>query len=101
MATGGKREAIDAKIKAWERDLEQVRLALARAPEPMHAQHNPNFTALYRKKETVKSRWEAVRGVYRPEPEAIQRFEDALAAMEAAWAAAQPMIDQVLKAQAA
>ena len=101
MATGGKREEIDAKIKTWERELERVRLALARAPESVHDRYHPSFTEVYRAKEIVKSHWEAVRGVYRPEPAAIQRFQEALEAMEAAWAAAQPMLADVLKPQAA
>ncbi len=101
MATGGKREAIDVKIKTWERELERVRLALAHAPASVHERYYPNFTEVYRAKEVVKSRWEAVRGVYRPEPAAIRRFEEALAAMEAAWAAAQPTFSDVLAAQAA
>lgn len=99
MATGGKREEIDAKIKAWERELERLRVALARAPEPVHAKYNPGFVELYQKKEVVKSRWEAIRGVYRPEPAAVHGFEDALAGMEAAWPAAQPMFAEVLQAQ--
>lgn len=101
MATGGKREEIDAKIKAWERELELLRLALARAPESMHARHNPSFVELYRQKETVKSRWEEIRGVYRPDPLAGQRFQEALVAMETAWTSAQPMFADILKPQAA
>ena len=101
MATGGRREKIDAKIKAWERELERVRLALSRAPESVHARYHPTFTEVYRAKEIVKSRWEAVRGVYQPEPAAIQRLQDALEAMERAWAGAQPMFADVLKPRAA
>ncbi len=101
MATGGKREEIDAKIKAWEWDLERLRVALARAPEPVHARYHPAFTELYRAKEVVKSRWEEIRGVYRPEPATVQRVQEALAAVEAAWRAAQPMLDDVLKPMAA
>ncbi len=101
MAAGGKREEMDAKIKAWERELERVRLALARAPDAVHALHHQHFTELYRAKEILKSRWEAIRGVYRAEPEAVQRFEEALAAMESSWAAAQPAVADVLKPQAA
>ena len=48
MATGGKREEIDAKIKGWERDLEQLRLALARAPESVHAEYQTRFVEVYR-----------------------------------------------------
>ncbi len=101
MAAGGKREEMDARIKAWEGGLERVRLALARAPDSVHARYTPHFTELYRAKEILKSRWEAIRGVYRAEPEAIQRFEEALAAMESAWATAQPILADVLKPQAA
>ena len=100
MATGGKREETDAKIKGWERELERVRLALCRAPETAHERYHPSFTEVYRAKEAVKSRWEAVRGVYQPEPAAVHRFQEALAAMEAAWAAAQPMLADVLKPEA-
>lgn len=100
MVTGGKREEIDGKIKAWEHELERVRLALARAPESVHDRFHPTFTEVYRAKEIVKSRWEAVRGVYQPEPVAIQRLQDALEAMEKAWAVAQPMFADALKPQA-
>ncbi len=101
MATGGRREDIDVKIKAWERDLERLRMALAGAPESVHSRHHLTFVELYRAKEVVKSRWEAVRGVYRPEATAVQRFEEALSAMEAAWRGAQPMLDDILKPRAA
>jgi hypothetical protein len=101
MATGGKREEIDAKIKGWERDLEQLRLALARAPEPVHAEYQAGFVEVYRAKEIVKSRWEAIRGVYRPEPVVIERFEEALAAMEDTWTGARSMFTDVVKPQAA
>ncbi len=90
MAAGGKREQIDRRIKAWESELERIRLALARAPDSVHDRCHPTFTEVYRAKEIVKSRWEAVRGVYQPEPAAIQRLQDALEAMEKAWANAQP-----------
>jgi hypothetical protein len=56
---------------------------------------------VYRAKEVVKSRWEAIRGVYRPEPADVERFQEALASMEKAWAAAQPMLADVLKPRAA
>ncbi len=72
MATGSRREEIDAKIKAWERELERLRLALARAPEGEEAKHRGAFVELYRKKEIAKSRWQGVKGVYRPEPEALR-----------------------------
>ncbi len=101
MATGGKRDEIDAKIKGWERELESFRVVLARAPESVHARYYADFVELYRAKEVVKSRWEAVRGVYQPEAAAVHGFEEALSAMEAAWSAAQPMLADVLKAQAA
>jgi len=97
MATGGNREEIDAKIKGWERDMEQLRLALARAPESVHAEYQTRFVEVYRAKEIVKSRWEMIRGVYRPEPLAIQRFEEALAAMEGAWTGARAMFTDVVK----
>ena len=38
-----------------------------------------------------------IRGVYRPEPLAIQRFEEALAAMEGAWTGARAMFTDVVK----
>ena len=101
MASGGGREEVDARIKQWEQTLEALRLTLACAPEEMHARWNPDFVNLYRQKEVVKSAWEAIRGIYRPEPEALQRFEKELAAMEAAWAAAQPMLAEVLVREAA
>jgi hypothetical protein len=96
MATGGKREEVDAKVKAWERELEGLRLALAAAPDAVHAIHHQRFVELYRQKEIVKSRWEELRGTYRPTPEARRRFEEALAAMEAAWAVAESMRAEVL-----
>jgi hypothetical protein len=96
MADGGRREAIDAAIAAWERDLERLRLALANAGDAMHAEHHAHFVALYGRKEAVKSCWERLRGVYRPAAEAVQRFEEAFGAMEAAWGAAQPMRAAVL-----
>src|SRR5574341_1049151 len=96
MATGGRRDEIDARIKKWERELERLRVALAGAPQEVHTRWNPDFINLYWKKEALKSAWEAIRGVYRPEPQALQRFEQALATMEAAWGAAQPMVTEVL-----
>jgi hypothetical protein len=101
MATGGKREEVDATIKAWERELERLRVALGRAPDSTHALYNPRFVEVYRAKEVVKSRWEAIRGVYRPEPADVERFQEALASMEKAWAGAQPMLADVLKPRAA
>jgi hypothetical protein len=101
MATGGKREEMDAKLKAWEQDLEHLRVALACAPESVHAQYYPAFTEAFRAKEILRSRWEAIRGVYRPEPADVRQLEEALTAMEAAWVAAQPMLADVMKHQAA
>src|SRR5574342_258638 len=101
MATGGKREEVDAKIKTWERELERFRVALGRAPESIHAQYYPRFAEVYRAKEIVKSRWEAIRGVYRPEPAGVERFHEALASMEQAWAASQPIFADVLTPRAA
>jgi hypothetical protein len=100
MATGGKREEIDAKIKAWEQDLERFRVALSRAPESVHAQCQPSFMEVYRAKEIVKSRWEEVRGVYRPDPAAMERFHEALQAMEGGWAAAYPILADGLQRHA-
>ncbi len=91
MSESGKRNEIDAKIKAWEQELERMRLALATASEAAVAVHEAGFVELYRMKEVVKSRWEAIRGTYRPDLEAVRRFEDARAAMEIAWDAAQSM----------
>ncbi len=85
MATDGRREEIDAKIAAWERELERLRVALANAADATNATHHERFVALYRQKETAKSRWEAIRSVYRPAAEAVRRADEALAAMEAAW----------------
>jgi hypothetical protein len=101
MASDGRREEMDAKIKGWERELERLRVALARAPESVHVQYYPQFVAVYREKEIVKSRWEAVRGVYRPEATEMERFQEALSAMEKTWATAQPMFTEVLKVVAA
>ena len=101
MASGGRREEIDARIKQWEKALEALRLTLACAAEEVHARWNSNFVNLYRQKEAAKSAWEAIRGIYRPEPEALQRFDKELAAMEAAWTAAQPMLTEVLAREAA
>jgi putative heme degradation protein len=101
MATGGRREETDGKITAWERDLERLRVALANAPETVNAKHHPTFVELYRQKESVKSRWEAIRGVYQPDAEAVRRCEEALAAMEAAWARAEAMVTEVIPARAA
>ncbi len=95
MATGGRRDEIDAKLKGWERELEELRLMLARAPDEEAARHRGTFVELYRKKESARSHWERVRGVYLPDPESVRQSEKALAEMEAAWSAAQPMFDEV------
>ncbi len=95
MATGGRRDAIDAKLKGWERELEKLRLMLARTPDEIAARHSGTFVELYRKKESAKSHWERVRGVYHPESESVRQAEKALAEMEAAWSAAQPMFAEV------
>jgi hypothetical protein len=97
MADGGRREVIDAAITLWERDLERLRLALANAGDAMHAEHHARFVALYDRKEVVKSRWELLRGAYRPDAEAVQRFKEAFGAMEAAWGEAQSMRIAVLE----
>lgn len=101
MAGGGRREEIDAKIALWERDLERLRVALANAPDALNAKHHPTFVDLYRRKEVAKSRWETIRGVYRPEAQAVRRCEDAMVAVEAAWPKAQAMLAEVLPARAA
>lgn len=95
MTTGGRREENDARIARWERELEHVRIGLANAPDVLNAKHHPTFVDLYRRKEVVKSRWEAIRGVYRPDPDAVRRCDEALGAMEAAWAAAHGMFAEV------
>jgi hypothetical protein len=100
MASGGKRAEIDGRIKGWEDDLERLRLALASGPAALHERFGQRFMDLYRAKEVVKSRWEAVRGVYRPEPAEIARFEEALHAMEAAWDAERPMVSELLASKA-
>jgi hypothetical protein len=95
MAAGGRREEIDAKIREWEHGLERLRLWLANAPEAVHLAHHPQFVELYRRKEAAKSRWEAVRGVYRPAPEALQEWEAAMADMESAWEKAQGLFAEM------
>ncbi len=96
MAEGGRREEIDAKIARWERELERIRVALANASDAVNARHHSSFVELYRLKEVAKSRWETIRGVYRPDARAVQRCEDTLAAVEAAWQAARPMLAEML-----
>ncbi len=101
METGGRREVIDAQIAAWERDLERLRVALANAPEPLNAKYHASFVGLYEQKEVAKSRWEAIRGVYRPDVEAVRRCEDALAALKALWPKAEAMLTEVLHVRGA
>jgi hypothetical protein len=96
MASSGNRAEVDGRISVWEQDLERLRLALAQGPPEVHERFGQRFVDLYRAKETVKSRWEAVRGVYRPEPGDLMRFEEALRAMEAAWTAERPLVSEVL-----
>jgi hypothetical protein len=96
MAMGGRRDEVDGAIKAWECDLERLRVVLANAPETVNAKHHFGFVELYRQKEVVKSRWETIRGVYRADADAVRRFEDAFASMTAAWADAQPLRAEVL-----
>ncbi|RPI07561.1 MAG: hypothetical protein EHM71_10300 [Zetaproteobacteria bacterium] len=101
MAAGGRRGEIDAKIKAWERDLERLRVAFANASDEVNVKHRTDFVGLYRRKEIVKSRWEAIRGVYRPDAAAVQSFDEALAAMEAEWFRAHAMLEEACSAGAA
>lgn len=96
MAMGGRRDEVDGAIKAWECDLERLRVVLANALETVNAKHHSGFVELYRQKEIVKSRWETIRGVYQADADAVRRFEDAFASMAAAWADAQPMLAEVL-----
>ena len=100
MAAGGRREEIDAKFALWERDLERLRVVLANAPDALNAQHHAAFVELYRHKEVAKSRWEAIRGAYRPGADAVRRCDEALAAMEALWPQAQAILAAVLPARA-
>ena len=97
MATGGRREETDTSIAVWERELEELRVALANAPDAVNAAYHRDFVELYRRKEIAKSRWEAIRGVYRPDAEAVRRCDEALAAMKAAWARARTMRTEVLR----
>lgn len=101
MAAGGRREEIDGKIKAWERDLERLRVALANASDDVNVKYRMDFVGLYRRKEIVKSRWEAIRGVYRPDAAAVQSFEEALAAMEVEWIKGHAALQQACSAGAA
>jgi hypothetical protein len=101
MAIGEKRDEVDAKIKAWELTLERLRVVLAGAPDAIHAAHHQRFVGMYRQKEIVKSRWEMLRGAYQPDPEAVGEVENALAAMEAVWANAAPMLAELLPEKAA
>jgi hypothetical protein len=101
MATDRRREEIDAEFAAWERDLERLRVALANAPEAVNAKHHDAFVKLYRQKEIAKSAWEAIRGVYRPDAEAVRCCDGALATMETAWAKAEPLLAELLPVRAA
>ena len=98
MASSGKRDAVDAEIKEWERELERMRVGLAAGNDDLHAAQGQRFVALYRQKEIVKSRWETIRGVYRPDPDAVAHFEHALKAMEAAWAESAPLLSGAVPA---
>jgi hypothetical protein len=100
MATGGRRDEIDSRIKGWEHELERLRLALANAPEAVHEAGYPRLVELYRRKEMLRSRWERIRGVYRPGPTEVQAFEEALAAMESAWRDAEPLLSEARAAGA-
>ena len=92
MGTAGMRDAMDAKIRDWERELERLRVGFAAGPETVHTAHQQAFVRLYQQKEILKSRWEAIRGVYQPAPDAVARFEQALAAMETAWPETAPAL---------
>lgn len=96
MAEGGRREELNTRIAHWEGELERLRVALANASDALNARHHSAFVELYRLKEVAKSRWEAIRGVYRPDTCAVRRCEQALATMEAAWQQAQPMLAEML-----
>ncbi len=97
MASTDRRNAMDEKIKTWEQELERYRVGLAGGPEAVHAAHAERFVRLYKQKEVLKSRWEAIRGVYRPEKAAVARFEEALSAMEADWAEIAPTLSAAIR----
>jgi len=99
MAAGGRRQEIDETIVGWEAGLEPLRLWLANAPESVHLAHQAEFAELYRRKEVAKSRWEAIRGVYRPSVEAVAAVEAAMAEMESAWRKAEPLVRQAAAAR--
>ena len=101
MATGGRRKEIDTKFAAWEHDLERLRVALANAPEAANAKYHDAFVELYRQKERAKSAWEAIRGVYRPDADAVRRCDEVLATMETAWAETASMRTALLPVGAA
>jgi hypothetical protein len=101
MAMSEKRDEVDAKITAWERELERLRVVLAGAPEAVHAAHHQRFVELYRQKEIAKSRWEMLRGSYQPDPEAVREVEKAFAAMKATWANAAAMLAALLPEKSA
>ncbi len=96
---GGRRTEVDGRLMAWEAELEAVRVRLGSGPDSLHAAHAQAFEELYRRKEVLRSRWEAIRGVYRPEASAVQGFETALSAMEEAWAAAALVRTAILEAE--
>jgi hypothetical protein len=96
MQTGGPRAEVDARLRAWEEELEMLRVRLGSGPEALHQKYRETFAELYRRKETLRACWEAVRGVYRPAPDATRRYQEALAAMEQAWVGAEPMVAEIL-----
>ncbi len=96
MEAGGRRTEIDARLRAWEEELEALRVQLGSGPESLHAAHARTFEELYRRKEMLRSRWEAIRGAYRPDASAVRGLEAALSGMEEAWAAALPMRAAIL-----
>jgi hypothetical protein len=99
LENAGRRSEIDTRLAGWDERLELLRVRLGTAAEGLHEKHGPTFHELYRRKEALRSGWETIRGVYQPEASARQRFEEALVAMEQAWAAAEPMVAEVLGMQ--
>ncbi len=96
--TTDRRSEVDARLAGWERDLERLRVRLGGGSEELHRKHEAAFRELCRRKETLRARWEEIRGVYRPEAAAIRRVEESLAELAAAWQAARPMVAEVLGA---